>query len=110
MGDIQLQGLIASRIETSNQAVHVDIVESAPHNYGHNGQYEGVGGHLFAFACKSAFDNGYSYIYFDAKTDLIRYYQEKLGAEQLGRSHRMIIEGESFLNLIQSYYGGAKLG
>jgi hypothetical protein len=107
INDDKLQGLIASKIESANKSVHVDIVESAPHNYGSNGQYEGVGGHLFAFACKRALDNDYNYIYFDAKTSLIKYYQEKLGAERIGRSNRMIIEGDSFLKLIKSYYGGA---
>jgi hypothetical protein len=28
------------------------IVETAPHNYGHNGKYIGVGGHMFAIACQ----------------------------------------------------------
>jgi len=107
-GNDKFQGLIASKIESANKAVRVDIVESAPHNYGHSGQYEGVGGHLFAFACKRALDNGYDYIYFDVKTNLIEYYEKKLGAEQVGNSHRMIIEGNSFSNLINSYYGGAK--
>ena len=37
---------------------NVDIVETAPHNYGHNGKYEGVGGHLFAIACKVSMESG----------------------------------------------------
>ena len=104
-GETEIQGMIALKKELLNRAVHVDIVETAPHNFGKNGQYEGVGAHLFAFACKTAYDNGYGYIYFDAKTDLIGYYKEKLGAVQLGRSQRMLIEDESFMALINAYYG-----
>ncbi len=58
-----IQGLIASVVDTENRSVHVDIVETAPHNYGKTGKYEGVGAHLFAFACKQAKDVGYDYIY-----------------------------------------------
>ena len=101
-----IQGLIAQKIEPSSKAVHVDIVETAPHNFGRNGKYNGVGAHLFAHACKTALDNGYTYIYFDAKTNLIDYYKDKLGAEQLGRSQRMIVEGTAFANLLNAYYGG----
>ena len=105
-GETEIQGMIALKKEAHNCAVHVDIVETAPHNFGKNGQYEGVGAHLFAFACKTAYDNEYEYIYFDAKTNLIGYYKEKLGAVQLGRSQRMMIDGESFMALINAYYGG----
>lgn len=103
--DDTIQGLIAQKLESDNKTVHIDIVETAPHNYGSNGKYNGVGAHLFAHACKTAHDNDYSYVYFDAKTDLIDYYKEKLGAEQIGKSQRMLIEGEAFINLIHTYYG-----
>lgn len=105
-GDSKIQGMIATKVEIENKAVHVDIVENAPHNFGNKGEYEGVGSHLFALACKQAHDEGYDYIYFDAKTNLIDYYKEKLGAEQLGASQRMILEGIGFYNLINTYYGG----
>jgi hypothetical protein len=103
-----IQGLIASVIDKANKAVHVDIIESAPHNFGKTGIFDGVGAHLFAYACKQARDEGYDYVYFDAKTKLIEYYKSKLGAMQIGSSQRMLIEGESFEKLIQTYYGGEK--
>jgi hypothetical protein len=104
--NLQIQGMIALTVDSNNTAIHIDIVESAPQNYGKSGEYAGVGGHLFAFACKLAHDNGYNYVYFDAKTNLIEYYRKNLGAVQIGRSQRMIIEDESFMNLITKYYGG----
>lgn len=104
--DDTIQGLIAQRIEHENRTVHVDIVETAPHNFGTTGKFSGVGAHLFAHACKTAYDCKYDYIYFDAKTNLIGYYKEKLGAQQIGGSQRMIIEGEAFTALINAYYGG----
>jgi len=90
--------------------MEIDIIETAPHNFGHYGKFMGVGGHLFAFACKQAYDNGYDYIYFDSKTPLIEYYKKVLGAVQLGSSQRMIIEDEAFANLLNAYYGGGTNG
>ena len=101
-----IQGLIALRVEADNKAVHVDIVETAPHNIGRHGKYEGVGAHLFAYACKLAKNEGYDYIYFDAKTNLIEYYKDRLGAKQIGDTQRMFVDGDGFEKLIQTYYGG----
>ena len=106
--DKQIQGMIAIAVENNNKAVYVNLAETAPHNYGRNGKYDGVGGHLFAFACKIAYEQGYDYIYFDAKTELIEYYKDKLGAMQLGKSQRMIIEGKNFIDLLNKYFGGAE--
>jgi hypothetical protein len=104
--DDELQGLIALKDEQNNMAIHIDILETAPHNYGSQGKYEGVGGHLFAFAGKLSIEKGYGFIYFDAKTDLIEYYKKRLGAKQLGTSQRMVLEGEELLRLVEAYYGG----
>jgi hypothetical protein len=51
-GDTQIQGLIALKDSIQDKAVYVKIVESAPTNIGENGQYKGIGGHLFAIAAK----------------------------------------------------------
>ena len=107
-GDERIQGMVAFAVEHNNKAVYVNLAETAPHNYGRNGKYDGVGGHLFAFACKQAYEHNYDCIYFDAKTELIEYYKTKLGAMQLGKSQRMIIEGENFIILLKKYFGGAE--
>ncbi|MEG1869079.1 MAG: phage minor head protein, partial [Clostridiales bacterium] len=59
-GDSHVQGLIALKDESDNAAIHIDIVETAPHNFGSQGKYKGVGGHLFAFAGKKSIDAGYA--------------------------------------------------
>lgn len=101
-GSDVVQGLVSMKFEYGG--VFVGIVESAPHNKGLNGKYEGVGAHLFAIACKEAQDNGMDVVFFDAKTNLIPYYRKILGAEQIGSSQRMLIEGEAFENLIRIYF------
>ena len=55
-GDPSVQGLISLKIIAN--CVRVDIVESAPHNRGPSKRFEGVGGHLFAIACKYSFEHG----------------------------------------------------
>jgi SPP1 gp7 family putative phage head morphogenesis protein len=104
-GDSEIQGLIAFAEDRANKAVKVDIVEVAPHNVGSKGKYKGAGPHLFAFAGKRSIEMGYDFIYFDAKTDLIEHYEKSLGAQQLGRSHRMTLEGRALYDLVSYYYG-----
>lgn len=114
-GSQAIQGMIAMRDDPDNLAINVDIVEAAPQNNPHNPMntvgtkvYNGVGGHLFAQACKRSFEKNFGgYVYFKAKTDLIEYYRRILGAELINpRERLMLIEGKAALQLIQRYYGG----
>ena len=101
--DKVIQGLIATRLDSSSNAVYVKLVETAPHNYGKDGEYAGVGAHLFAHACKEAKDNNFDAVYFDSKTKLKDHYAKTLGATVLF-GDRMIIEDEAFNYLIKKYY------
>lgn len=79
--DDRVQGLIAYKHIHSDKYTFVPLVEAAPWNCGHEGEYIGVGAHLFAIACKESWDNGNEgYVMFEAKTDLIEHYKEKLSA------------------------------
>lgn len=90
-------------------AIHINIVESAPHNTGFKNntkEYEGVGGHLFAEAVKQSFENGYDgFVFFEAKTELFEYYSKELGAVRMGNSNRMYIGNEASIRLFNKYYG-----
>ena len=55
-GDNTVQGRISVKVDGG--VADVEIVETAPHNYGHLGKYEGVGGHLFAVACQISMEAG----------------------------------------------------
>jgi len=66
--------------------------------------YTGVPGNLVAFACKLSFDKGYEgYLAFDAKTVLVRHYQETLYATHF-KGTKMIIETSAALRLINQYF------
>ncbi len=99
-----IEGLVALEENKGNKGIYVNLIESAPHNYGTNGKYEGVGGHLFAFACKRAKEIGFDNIYFEVKSSLIEYYKNKFGAESIMFTNRMFIEGEPFESLISTYF------
>lgn len=96
-----VQGRIATRVDGG--VVDVDIVETAPHNYGCTGKYQGVGGHLFAIACQISKESGCDgFVTFTAKSDLISYYEKVLNA-RVARGQRMYIDEAAADILIRQY-------
>jgi hypothetical protein len=103
-GDDTVQGRISLRIDGG--VADVDIVETAPHNYGHKGQYIGVGGHLFAIACQCSLDAGCDgVVAFTSKSDLVEYCKRVLNAVEV-MPRRMVIFEETAQNLIDKYIRG----
>jgi hypothetical protein len=99
-----IQGLVS--LSDKGDHIFVNVVENAYFNIGKSKVYEGVGGNLFAFACKLSEEKGYEgYITFFAKTKLLAHYEHTLGAVRIGQSTRMIIEPSSAQKLIQRYFG-----
>lgn len=100
-GDDIVQGRISLKIDGG--VADVDIAETAPHNYGHSGQYQGVGGHLFAIACQVSMEAGCDgFVAFTAKSNLITYYKKVLSA-QVARGQRMYIDETAANILIEKY-------
>ena len=97
-----IQGLIS--ITEREDHVYMHLIESAPFNLGKNKVYAGVPGNLIAFACKTSFHRGFEgYVSFRAKTQLIKHYEQTLGAVNFG-GHLMIINTEAALKLIDKYF------
>ena len=97
-----IQGLLS--IEDKQDHVFMHLVESSKFNKGKNKVYLGVPGNLVAFACKISFEKGYQgFLAFDAKTDLIKHYEEMLYATHF-RGLRMFIETNSAQRLISQYF------
>ena len=100
----EIEGLIALKHFRSQFFTFVELVESAPHNYGHNGKFIGVGAHLFAIACKLSWAVGNEgYVQFVAKTALIEHYQKTLSAKLID-AQRMYIDSEGAVELIKKYF------
>lgn len=105
-GAEQVQGMIAFKHIRNQYYTHVDIVEAAPWNVGKNGRYIGVGGHLFAIACKHSWDVGNEgYVQFTAKTDLVEHYKKELKANLIDW-HTMYIDSYGAIDLIRKYFKG----
>ena len=97
-----LQGLIS--ISNISDHVYIHLIESAKFNKGKEKIYLGVPGNLVAFACKHSFELGYGgYVAFDSKTNLIKHYQDSLGAK-LFRGTRMYLDTKEAVKLINQYF------
>jgi hypothetical protein len=97
-----IQGLLS--IEDKDDHVFMHLIESAEFNKGKDKIYFGVPGNLVAYACKISMDRGYEgFLAFDAKTVLIKHYQESLHATHF-RGKRMFIETKAANRLISNYF------
>ena len=97
-----IQGLIS--ISDQGDHVYMHLIESARFNRGKTKIYTGVPGNLVAFACKLSFEKGYDgYLAFDAKTGLVKHYQETLYATHF-KGTKMIIETTAANRLINKYF------
>jgi len=97
-----IQGLIS--LSNRGDHLYMHLIESAKFNKGKNKIYAGVPGNLVAFACKLSFEKGYDgYLAFDAKTVLVKHYQETLYATHF-RGTKMIIETPAANRLINRYF------
>lgn len=97
-----IQGLIS--LSDRGDHIYMHLIESAKFNKGKQKLYAGVPGNIVAFACKLAFEKGYDgYLAFDAKTVLVKHYQETLFATHF-RDTKMMIETPAANRLINQYF------
>lgn len=97
-----IQGLLS--IEDKSDHVFMHLIESSKFNKGKSKVYLGVPGNLVAFACKVSVEKGYEgFMAFDAKSALIKHYQESLHATHFN-GLRMFIEPKAALRLIYKYF------
>lgn len=97
-----IQGVIC--VEVKSDHVYMHLVENAPFNKGKIKMYSGVAGNLVAFACQLSFQRGYEgNVSFISKSQLVRHYEETLGAVHFG-GRVMIIETRAALKLIDRYF------
>jgi len=84
--------------------IFMHLIESAKFNKGKSKVYLGVPENLVAFACKVSVDKGYEgFLAFDAKTALIKHYEQSLLVTHF-RGLRMFIETSAALRLISPYF------
>ena len=97
-----IQGLLS--IEDKQDHIFMHLIESAKFNKGKGKIYFGVPGNLVAYACKISVEKGYEgFLAFDAKSALIKHYEQTLGATHF-RGLRMFIETMAAQKLIAQYF------
>jgi hypothetical protein len=97
-----IQGLIC--FEDAFSFIEMHLVETAPHNFGKHKKYLGVLGNLVAYVCKISFENGYDgEVAFTAKSDLIKHYQDSLGAILIAKQ-KMYIPTLKAKEMVSLYY------
>lgn len=101
----EIEGVIMLTL-MNEEMLYMNTIEIAPHNYGSNGQFEGVAGCLIAFGCFKSIElgkNNYKgFLTFESKTVLIDFYRQKYGAT-LAWGQRMFISSEVGEKLIKQY-------
>lgn len=105
----QIEGILCLKIV--DEMLVMEALELAPHNIGQkNKRYGYVAGCLIAFACRESFKIKGDYkgfLIFVSKTNLIKWYSEKYGAE-LALGQRMFIDWENGEELINKYLNRKK--
>jgi hypothetical protein len=97
-----IQGLLS--VQAREGHVFVNLIENAKFNRGKNKLYLGVGGNMFAFACKRSVELGFEgFVGFDAKTSLMNCYQMTLGAQR-ALGNRMFIDDIASEKLRLQYF------
>jgi hypothetical protein len=101
----QIEGMLMLTI-AFEEMVQMNNIEIAPHNIGHDGEYNHIAGCLIAYACLKSFELGknhyHGFLSFESKTVLMDMYQHKYGASH-AMGHKMYFDNEAGDNLIQKY-------
>lgn len=102
-----IQGFLS--IEDKGDHIFMHLLENARFNRGKDKVYIGVAGNLVAYSCKVSFEKGYEgFVAFDSKTELIKHYEQSLGATHF-KGLRMFIETNAALLLVSKYFKTGQL-
>jgi hypothetical protein len=97
-----IHGLLS--ITEKSDHIFMNLIENAKFNKGRNKVFNGVAANLVAYSCKCSFERGHDgFLAFDAKTVLIKHYEETLKAQHFG-GRRMIIYPSAAARLIAQYF------
>ena len=106
----QIEGALCLKFEYD--MLIMEVLELAPHNIGQRKKrYDYVAGCLIAFGCRESFkiEGDYKgFLTFVSKTNLIKWYAEKYGAE-LALGQRMFIDWDMGEKLIEKYLNRTKI-
>jgi len=104
----EILGLVSLIDYPEEFRLHINLIESSKANRGKNKVLDNIPGCLIAFTCQFAFEKGYDgFVSLVPKTELVKYYNEKYGFEQMG--NQMAIYYQLSNSIIEKYLGNEKV-
>lgn len=108
-GSNSIEGLLQLKwleVQQNEYMLLMQVIEIAPHNIGSKKKkFCSVAGCLIAFACRESYKvegNYRAFLIFDAKSDLVQWYEDEYGAQSF-RGQRMFIDAKQGKRLIDQY-------
>ena len=107
-GEEKILGLVSIIDYPEEFRLHINLIESSKAYRGKNKLLENIPGCLIGFVCQLSFEKGYEgFVSLVPKTELIKYYNERYGFEQMG--NQMAVYYEKSNSIIEKYLGNEKV-
>jgi len=104
----EILGLISLIDYPKEFRLHINLIESSKLYRGKKKPLDNIPGCLIAFTCQLSFEKGYEgFVSLKPKTELIKYYNQKYGFEQIG--NQMSVYYELSNSIIEKYLGNEKV-
>lgn len=104
----EILGLVSLIDYPEELRLHINLIESSKAYRGKKKLLDYIPGCLIAFTCQLSFEKGYEgFVSLVPKTELIKYYNQKYGFEQMGG--QMAVYYEISNSIIEKYLGNEKV-
>ncbi|HHS95202.1 MAG TPA: hypothetical protein ENJ45_01325 [Phaeodactylibacter sp.] len=104
----EILGLVSILDYPEEFRLHINLIESSKAYRGKRKSLDNIPGCLIAFVCQLSFERGYEgFVSLVPKTELIKYYLQRYGFEQMGNQMAVYYELSNFI--IEKYLGNEKV-
>jgi hypothetical protein len=104
----EILGLVSIIDYPEEFRLHINLIESSKVYRGKKKLLDNIPGCLIAFVCQLSFERGYEgFVSLVPKTELIKYYNQRYGFEQIG--NQMAVYYELSNSIIEKYLGNEKV-
>lgn len=104
----EILGLVSIIDYPEEFRLHINLIESSKEHREKKKLLDNIPGCLIAFVCQLSFERGYEgFVSLVPKTELVKYYKERYGFEQMG--NQMAVYYELSNSIIEKYLGNEKI-
>lgn len=108
LGEEEILGLVSIIDYPEEFRLHINLIESSKAYRGKKKLLDNIPGCLLAFVCQMSFERGYEgFVSLIPKTELVKYYSQRYGFEQMGI--QMAVYYEISNSIIEKYLGNEKV-